>query len=59
MNRKFKQHKPHLFEIEIFRDIIDVFTVIFDQYYVSLLNKFLQKTLNLLMVYVYIVYIYK
>ncbi len=35
MNRKFKQHKPHLFDIGIFRDIIDVFTVIFDQYYVS------------------------
>ncbi len=39
MNRKFKQHKLHLFDIEIFRNIIDVFSVTFDQYNASLLNK--------------------
>ncbi len=37
MNRKFK--RPHLFEIEIFCNIIDVFTVTFDQFEASLLNK--------------------
>ncbi len=37
MNRKFK--RPHLFEIEIFCNIINVFTVTFDQFDASLLNK--------------------
>ncbi len=31
--------KQHLFEIEIFCSIIKVFTVAFDQFNVSLLNK--------------------
>ncbi len=61
MNRKFKQHKLHLFDIEIFRNILDVFSVTFDQYNASLLNKSinsLKQIPNLWMVYVYI-YIYK
>ncbi len=37
MNRKFKEQ--HLFETEIFCNIINVFTVTFDQYNESLLIK--------------------
>ncbi len=37
MNRISKE--PHLFEIEIFGQIINVFTVTFDKFYASLLNK--------------------
>ncbi len=37
MNRKFKE--LHLFEIETFGKMINVFTVIFDQFNASLINK--------------------
>ncbi len=37
MNRKFKEY--HLFEVEMVCNIINVFTVTFDQFNASLLNK--------------------
>ncbi len=37
MNRKFK--RKHLFDIEIYCNIINVFTVTFDQFNASLMNK--------------------
>ncbi len=36
---KKKVQKQHLFEIEIFCNTISVFTVIFDQFKVALMNK--------------------
>ncbi len=37
MNRKFK--RTALFEIEIFCNIINIFTITFDQFNMSLMNK--------------------